>query len=38
MVIVKNSANYRFTHKSLNWKAKHYAMYRTISKFFAKKQ
>jgi CubicO group peptidase (beta-lactamase class C family) len=36
--IVKNSANYRFTDKSLNWKAKHYAMFRTISKFFSKEQ
>lgn len=32
LVIVKNSANYRFTDKSLNWKAKHYAMFRAISK------
>jgi hypothetical protein len=38
LVIVKNSANYRFTDKSLNWKAKHYAMFRTISKFFSKEQ
>jgi hypothetical protein len=38
LVIVKNSANYRFTDKSLNWKAKHYAMFHTISKFFSKEQ
>ena len=34
LVIVKNSANYRFTDKSLNWSAKHYAMFRAISKHF----
>ncbi|MEP1444785.1 MAG: serine hydrolase [Paraglaciecola sp.] len=36
LVIVKNSANYRFTDKSLNWKAKHYAMFRAISEHFPK--
>lgn len=35
LVVVKNSANYRFTDKSLNWKAKHYAMFRTISEHFS---
>lgn len=35
LVIVKNSANYRFTDKSLNWTAKHYAMFRAISKHFS---
>jgi CubicO group peptidase (beta-lactamase class C family) len=34
LVIVNNSANYRCTDKSLNRKAKHCAMFRTISKFF----
>jgi CubicO group peptidase (beta-lactamase class C family) len=38
LVIVKNSANYRFTDKSLNWSDKHYAMFRTISAFFSKGQ
>ena len=38
LVIVKNSANYRFTDKSLNWKAKHYAMFRSISDYFSKTQ
>jgi CubicO group peptidase (beta-lactamase class C family) len=38
LVIVKNSANYRFTDKSLNWKAKHYAMFRAISEHFSKVQ
>ena len=36
LVIVKNSANYRFTDKSLNWTAKHYAMFRAISAGFLK--
>jgi CubicO group peptidase (beta-lactamase class C family) len=35
LVIVKNSANYRFTDKSLNWTAKHYAMFRAISAHFS---
>lgn len=35
LVIVKNSANYRFTDKSLNWSAKHYAMFRAISAHFS---
>jgi CubicO group peptidase (beta-lactamase class C family) len=35
LVIVKNSANYRFTDKSLNWTAKHYAMFRAISTHFS---
>jgi hypothetical protein len=34
LVIVKNSANYRFTDKSLNWSDKHYAMFRAISAHF----
>jgi len=38
LVIVKNSANYRFTDKSLHWSAKHYAMFRKISEHFADKQ
>ena len=38
LVIVKNSANYRFTDKSLNWSAKHYAMFRAISEHFSKVQ
>tara|TARA_R110002153_G_scaffold106689_2_gene246142 strand:+ start:16183 stop:17418 length:1236 start_codon:yes stop_codon:yes gene_type:complete len=38
LVIVKNSANYRYTDKSLNWKAKHYAMFRAISEHFSNKQ
>jgi CubicO group peptidase (beta-lactamase class C family) len=38
LVIVKNSANYRFTDKSLNWRAKHYAMFRAISESFSKGQ
>ena len=38
LVIVKNSANYRFTDKSLNWAAKHYAMFRAISAHFSKVQ
>ena len=38
LVIVKNSANHRFTDKSLNWTAKHYAMFRGISEYFSKKQ
>jgi CubicO group peptidase (beta-lactamase class C family) len=38
LVIVKNSANYRFTDKSLNWNAKHYAMFRAISAHFSKVQ
>ncbi len=38
LVIVKNSANYRFTDKSLNWTAKHYAMFRAISGYFSKEQ
>ena len=36
LVIVKNSANHRFTDKSLNWSAKHYAMFRAISTHFSK--
>ena len=36
LVIVKNSANYRFTDKSLNWSAKHYAMFRATSEYFSK--
>jgi CubicO group peptidase (beta-lactamase class C family) len=35
LVIVKNSANYRFTDNSLNWSAKHYAMFRAISEHFS---
>jgi CubicO group peptidase (beta-lactamase class C family) len=35
LVIVKNSANHRFTDKSLNWSAKHYAMFRAISEHYA---
>jgi CubicO group peptidase (beta-lactamase class C family) len=35
LVIVKNSANYRFTDKSLSWSAKHYAMFRAISSHFS---
>jgi CubicO group peptidase (beta-lactamase class C family) len=35
LVIVKNSANYRFTDKSLNWSDKHYAMFRAISAHFS---
>lgn len=35
LVIVKNSANYRFTDKSLNWTVKHYAMFRAISEHFS---
>lgn len=35
LVIVKNSANYRFTDKSLLWSAKHYAMFRAISEHFS---
>jgi CubicO group peptidase (beta-lactamase class C family) len=35
LVIVKNSANYRFTDKSLNWTGKHYAMFRAISEHFS---
>lgn len=31
LVIVKNSANHRFTDKSLLWGPKHYAMFRAIS-------
>ncbi|MFQ3192539.1 MAG: CubicO group peptidase (beta-lactamase class C family) [Paraglaciecola sp.] len=38
VVIVKNSANYRYTDKSLNWRAKHYAMFRAISHAFSKEQ
>ncbi|MBL4631055.1 MAG: serine hydrolase [Paraglaciecola sp.] len=38
LVIVKNSANYRFTDKSLNWTAKHYAMFRAISTHFSARQ
>ena len=36
LVIVKNSANYRYTDKSLNWSAKHYTMFRAISAHFSK--
>jgi CubicO group peptidase (beta-lactamase class C family) len=35
LVIVKNSANYSFTDKSLNWTDKHYAMFRAISAHFS---
>jgi CubicO group peptidase (beta-lactamase class C family) len=35
LVIVKNSANYRFTDKSQNWSDKHYAMFRAISAHFS---
>lgn len=35
LVIVKNSANHRFTDKSLNWSAKHYAMFRAISEHYS---
>ncbi|WP_299082702.1 serine hydrolase [uncultured Paraglaciecola sp.] len=35
LVIVKNSANYRYNDKSLNWSAKHYAMFRGISEHFS---
>ncbi|MGJ8682134.1 serine hydrolase domain-containing protein [Paraglaciecola sp.] len=35
LVIVKNSANYRYNDKSLLWKEKHYAMFRAISLHFA---
>jgi CubicO group peptidase (beta-lactamase class C family) len=35
LVIVKNSANYSFTDKSLNWTNKHYAMFRAISAHFS---
>jgi CubicO group peptidase (beta-lactamase class C family) len=38
LVIVKNSANHRYTDKSLNWSAKHYAMFRAISGHFSNKQ
>ena len=38
LVIVKNSANHRFTDKSLNWSAKHYAMFRGISAYLSKEQ
>jgi CubicO group peptidase (beta-lactamase class C family) len=38
LVIVKNSANYRFTDKSLHWSAKHYAMFRAINTHFSEQQ
>ena len=38
LVIVKNSANYRFTDKNLKWSAKHYAMFRGISEHFSEEQ
>jgi CubicO group peptidase (beta-lactamase class C family) len=38
LVIVKNSANYRYTDKSLQWSPKHYAMFRGISEHFSEGQ
>ena len=37
LVIVKNSANYRYTDKSLNWSDKHYALFRAVSAHFSTK-
>ncbi len=34
LVIVKTSANHRYTDKSFNWSAKHYAMFRAIERHF----
>jgi CubicO group peptidase (beta-lactamase class C family) len=35
LVIVKNSANYKYNDKSLQWSDKHYAMFRAISQHFS---
>lgn len=35
LVIVKLSANHRYNDRSHNWSAKHYAMFRAISKHYA---
>ena len=38
LVIVKNSANHRFNDKSLDWSAKHYAMFRGISQYLSEEK
>ena len=37
LVIVKLSANHRYNDRSYNWKTKHYAMFREISRFYQDK-